>query len=603
MSYTILTIPFNLKEKSGNKYLGNGFVIDDILPEFFESIESANPFLHIATFNPEVIKKVAINQFVELNFPNSNLSKQINEKTIFSSSSFFDSKHLKIAHSYINKTDFNELNKKIVTQTKEPNSIPYKAICPRYIYKKETEGSENPAFAYFEIDEIKIYLNKSNLTKNSICYGFFQIVLKWDFTNAKIMIDNLTSISELFRYYGDENQNKFELCWNNERINEEIRQIEQRNQSGKVPEKNIEINNQKIEEYKKLLLNNNPKKLDFKLLIDKLLEQFIPSKNIDEIFNFEKGLKIKPYILHLSNFQAANESKTLDFESKEVIRSIYRMIRVAGSENIEINKSSNLNFVSPDLYSQQFIINEGAIVIEGTPNSSDLLNKYYPAFLFALNQKYLFHYIQQKINELHWDETSNKYKTEDLKELQETMIYAEFSQIFTSLSNYNEIDYFFEKLREQFKIKDLKKEFLDSINGISKITQIKEREDNELRLRKEEENRKGQEKAEKERRKEEETKRQDEIERSERISEFQSQKLNLVLLLLTIAQVWPNLLSIFLKSEDNRYNLVNIIFYSSIILIGLLFYFIVIPLRSENKLTRKDLILKLKSFLFFTNKE
>ena len=67
MSYTILTIPFNLKEKSEGEFLKKGFVFDDFFPDFFKSIESENPFLHIATFNPEVIKKVAINQFVELN--------------------------------------------------------------------------------------------------------------------------------------------------------------------------------------------------------------------------------------------------------------------------------------------------------------------------------------------------------------------------------------------------------------------------------------------------------------------------------------------------------------------------------------------------------
>jgi hypothetical protein len=50
MSYTILTIPFNLKEKQDGAYLKKGFVIDDVLPEFFECKDGANSFLHVAGF-------------------------------------------------------------------------------------------------------------------------------------------------------------------------------------------------------------------------------------------------------------------------------------------------------------------------------------------------------------------------------------------------------------------------------------------------------------------------------------------------------------------------------------------------------------------------
>ena len=61
------------------------------------------------------------------------------------------------------------------------------------------------------------------------------------------------------------------------------------------------------------------------------------------------------------------------------------------------------------------------------------------------------------------------------------MIYAEFTQIFTSLSNYNEIDLFFENLREQFKIKELKEEYFSSINGLSKISQLNDKEEEDTK--------------------------------------------------------------------------------------------------------------------------
>jgi hypothetical protein len=45
MSYTILTIPFNLKEKQEGDYLEKGFVIDDVLPEFFDGNDGTNPIV------------------------------------------------------------------------------------------------------------------------------------------------------------------------------------------------------------------------------------------------------------------------------------------------------------------------------------------------------------------------------------------------------------------------------------------------------------------------------------------------------------------------------------------------------------------------------
>jgi hypothetical protein len=502
--------------------------------------------------------------FVEKNFPDSKLSKQINDP-LFVTSNFYDSKHLRSVKNYIHLTNFQLLNKKKVNQQEDENELklPYDLINSNFLYRKNILDTINTHESEFEIDKLKIYVNNSKQTKNSICFGFIQIVLKWTFPDTKQMLENLEPISELFRYYGEYNHNKFELCWNNELINTEINEIEKRNQSGRIPEKNLEINSKKINEYKKLLLHSNPKKIHFKLLVDALLGQIIPNINIDGLFEFEKESLIKPYILHLSNFKNDNDLNFINFESNEVIRLSYRLLRIPGSNNVEINKTSDLKFISPDLYSRLFILNEGAIIVEGSPVLSDLLNKYYPAFLFALNQKYLFHYMQEKINELPWDETDNKYKSDKLKDLQQTMIYAEFSQIFTSISNYNEIDLFFEKLRDQFKINQLKKEFLESINGISKITQINEKE-------------------------EEESKRIFERKRDEEISELRAKKLDGVLLLLTIAQVWTGLYSSspLEKFADGWYY--NLGAYVLLGLVGLVRYF---------KIEKKEIKAQKKEYL------
>jgi hypothetical protein len=538
MSYTILTIPFNLKEKEKGPFLEKGFVFDEVFSHYFKSQNQGNPFLHYFTFNPKAINEIAISLFIELNFPNSNLSKKIDEQNpslcLYHEPGFFDKKHLKSTKSFIQGLDGEEINNKqlqiadYVTDTKFPKEIISKNF--KFLYKK-AEHSVNISFT---IDAVKLYINKSELTKRSIGFGFLQIVLKWDFENAKSMIYGLEPLSELFRYYkgGDDKKNKFEIKWN-EAFNIEVQNIENKIKEGKVPAEYLEVNHRKMEEYKKWIIPNAPQKISFKLLLDRLLEEV--SLNISGLFNFENEEIIKPYVLHLSSYIKKNETGNLDFERDDLLNKVYRMIRISGSENIKIRSSSNLKFAFPDPYTVQFVLNEGAFVIEGVEQSADLINKYYPSFLFALNQKYLFNYMQEKINELPLIKKDHliKYNAKDLKVLQQTMINAEFCQIFTSLSNYNEIDMFFENLREKFKINELKLEYMASIEGISRITQIKEKEEDDQHRKIEEQK-----------------------------TDENNKRLNNILLILTIAQVWSGLVGIFEYKDEDRWKLyLNLVVY------------------------------------------
>ena len=74
--------------------------------------------------------------------------------------------------------------------------------------------------------------------------------------------------------------------------------------------------------------------------------------------------------------------------------------------------------------------------------------------------------LQERINECNSD------NLEHLKTLQKTLIRAEFSQIFSTLSNYNEIDQFYKRLQERFYINELKEEYLSSVNLLTTLTQI-----------------------------------------------------------------------------------------------------------------------------------
>lgn len=549
MSYTILTVPFNLKEKEGDKYLSNGFVFDDVLPEFFEGKDAGNSFLHVATFNNSFVKKTVINLFLEENFPEFEFTNKVNDD-IFASTTFFDSnKYLYSSQAYVKASDFRKLNiKNKPTIEDEFLRIPYDSLNIDYSYQKDIKSQ---SIANFEIVEIKLFVNRLASSTDSIGFGYVEIVLKWNFDDAITMIENLAPLSELFRFYGEDNNNKFDIfglnnnSWKVQLIGI-IDNLLLRNESPKIPDTSKYVNNQNIEKIRKICKENNFKKLDFKSIVDKLLENITKQKTVEEIFSFNHGSNLsKPYVLHLANLYG-NENESINLDGSEINSKVHRLLRIASSGNSEINKSSKLLSVSPDMHTKQFIFNEGAFVIEGSKTVSELLNKYYPTFLFALNQKYLFHYIQEKINELPLDEKIQTYKPEALKTLQQTMIYAEFSQIFTSLSNYNEIDMFFEKLRDQFKIEELKKEYLASIDGISRITQINEDE------------------------------------KKEETEKLNSSRLNLILLLLTIAQVWPNIYVLFPDKVNKEKVWFNVIFYFFLFSVGIYFYYIHLPIKSKS---------------------
>ena len=595
MSYTILTIPFNLKEKEGGEFLKKGFVFDDVFPELFNNEKLNNPFLHYATFSPLLIKKAAIDIFVKSNFPEFNFSKK-NTCDLFKDSGFFDKKYLSSNYDHINLNVFDQLNassKLGQNDVIDLFEIPYDSLSPKFSYFNQNNKSK----ITFSIEEVNLFINKCKTTIKSIGFGYVEIVLKWDSNNSRQMIENVEPFSELYRYYGEGNKNEFDvfdsengnLCWNKQIYND-ITKLLEKNKNERVPAESKEKNKQKIKNLEKIILSEKPKKIHFELLVDELLNQMLLNKGIKDVKDvyifLQKGKSmLKPYVLHLSNINSKDELTTIDFDNSKIKSKVQRMLRVSGSENIVINNTSTFSSVSPDLFTRQFVLNEGAFVIEGINESKDLIKKYYPAFMFALNQKYLFNYLQEKINNLK-PNVYNKYNSEDLKILQETMIYAEFSQIFTSISNYNEIDLFFEQLREQFKIKDLKKEFLDSINGISKITQIEEREIAQELMRSQEANR------------------LQEKEKTEEKEKLNSSRIGLILLLLTIAQVWPNLIKIFLKEDfgDFYFKLINISFYLLLIFVGFTFYLIILPLKSEKKLNIKEVKIKLKSFVPFLNK-
>jgi len=137
-----------------------------------------------------------------------------------------------------------------------------------------------------------------------------------------------------------------------------------------------------------------------------------------------------------------------------------------------------------------------------------MVNVYFPAFLMALNQKCLFDYFQYKISELSLY-GDNHFDGKELNRLKANLVKTEFRQVFFNVSNYHEISEFYHAVQSKFKIKELRDEYIASIEAINELVKLAENKAKETEQKAYEEQK-----------------------------EKQENRLNTILLALTIYQVW-----------------------------------------------------------------
>ncbi|MBM3184730.1 MAG: hypothetical protein FJZ67_00380 [Bacteroidetes bacterium] len=542
MSYTILTIPFNLKEKEEGDFLKKGFVIDDYFKKnssqsFLKVLEFDNFFIRTSV-TKILLKKAGVKE------DKLKIDSQINRFFKKDPSFITKTKYFKTTNSYYDFIEPEEVqNEQGISDLDNLTGILVNDL-EFYVFR------ENNNHQKFKIEKINLIFNRQK-SNSGIGFGFVTIHIKWiDIENSsqKEFAECIASAAEFLRWYNNEKDSKTKF------FNESCEPV-------KWNKKLQKIQNKVSFELTPFLDNQAEsigKYLYFHDLINQLINDVQNSNDKKELFDFNKNEKIKPFLLHLYQSNNTNVNNGCKDIEDKILTNIYNSLRIPDKDNLALNLESKIAFtpIYPDRYTQLYCLNEGALVVKGNIESKkapELINDFFPAFLFALNQKYLFHYIQEKINELPLDETSETYKPEALKTLQQTMIYAEFSQIFTSLSNYNEIDMFFEKLRVQFKIEQLKEEFLDSINGISKITQIaeKEKEDTHRKIQK--------------------AIYEEEHLRKNQKEKLQGDRLNWIVLLFTVAQVWSGIydsLPLAREKEGYRFNLIiNAIIVLSVLIV------------------------------------
>ena len=201
------------------------------------------------------------------------------------------------------------------------------------------------------------------------------------------------------------------------------------------------------------------------------------------IFKSAKFIYDKPVMLHLFS-QAGKDVLSND----ELINTCFKVLRIptlikdkeVTSKPLE-TKLEESHSIKPKLaqlhYPDQSIVfctmNEGAIVIDtaGNVNTNALVNKYFPAFILAINQREVMLKTSKEISQIAYKnlnaDDSNTLKT--LTELRKTLNLIQLKQVFYNISIYNETELFFTELQKKFSVNVLLNDNKGSIDAIHSL--------------------------------------------------------------------------------------------------------------------------------------
>jgi formylglycine-generating enzyme required for sulfatase activity len=543
---TTLFVPFHLRENAEGDYLKKGFVIDEVLNEHFPiKREKYISFLKIGQFNSRILPQ-ALLRVINPKFKDYKAIDSYS-KDFFNECSIVDKKYLNIING------FYDLHRGTSPETGDSYDLINKLSNSFQISNLIFDSID--AEKKFKLGEINLIINRP-FNVAGLAYGFVSVNLDWIVDDQNLNdFSNFTKIGRFLRYFDNDSQN----------VNK-IRLYRNQNQilNGNVMNSLIDYEEKQCSlDFSKYKLDNTDEVPVFSLraLVDELLKLFIRTDDLNKYLYFEHDLeeKIKPTILHLIGTNSGF-SNLANFE-----KNVFQLLRIP-EESIDLNNDTDFKPLKEDYKSLKYFLSEGAVIVETQRDPSfankALEKKYYMAFLFAMNQRLLFHYFQKKINELEI-ESNGYFIPRELRRLKGTLLKGDFAQVFSSISNYHEIDSFYENLRKTFKIIQLREEFITSVESIEKIASLAEEKE---RRRKEEkqklfEERKYREKIESE---------QEIKDKLETEHKRQSDKLNEILLILTIAQVVSAIFSAIVGICSAESSSVLIVFLSNLVLFLLL---------------------------------
>ena len=172
---------------------------------------------------------------------------------------------------------------------------------------------------------------------------------------------------------------------------------------------------------------------------------------------------LKPVLFHYGIFPIQ------EIEDEEY----YNLLRIPPMDIKNIN-SIQIDSTSVEGRIKFVCMNEGAMIGDCTTKKNDMnsiFNKYFPAFIIALNQREIMIKVSRIISEIPDIEIEKNSLTfiEKLSELRKLIHILQLKQVFYSISNFNEVACFYKELQIKFNLELLlndNKDSIDSIHGI-----------------------------------------------------------------------------------------------------------------------------------------
>ena len=380
---------------------------------------------------------------------------------------------------------------------------------------------------FFTIEGVSIFMNRQNSAKG-VGYGFISVALNWkNEKRESTPIPELSVVREFLRYFSAENEkNTFVPIFSGKKSSKEITSSTE-DQINYVKSELPRLKTEHPEVFDSVEVPEDAyqkSNVNFFSLFNELLKSFLPSSTQEPSFYKFKD-DIKPYLLHMDdarNFTSENERDTW-------MKSIYDVLRIPGRTRISMNNEFNYSAIMADDSTLFYCLNEGAYVMDGNFAKAEkaMVNVYFPTFLMALNQKYLFDYFQFRISELKLNHHYH-YEPEHLNRLKGNLLKTEFRQVFFNISNYHEISEFYHAVQSKFKIKELRDEYVTSIEAINELVKLAENKAKEKEQKAYEEQK-----------------------------EKQENRLNTILLALTIYQVWFGICGVGIYPLNNSWIIVT----------------------------------------------
>lgn len=298
--------------------------------------------------------------------------------------------------------------------------------------------------------DLEIKINEINIVLNEIAHlGYFIFKLDY-FEQNNIVLKTLSEI-DFYRFYKSSkvsSQNKYKIKVVNEKKDNEVNFIP----------------------------------------LFEIINSYFSFLNTSSNFIYEK-----PIMLHLF----AKNDLNITTES-ELIDLCYKVLRIPPKQIQSESKSKlleqyQLKLQYPDNNISYCTMTEGAVIIDSTTiNANELLNKYFPAFILALNQREVMLKTAKEISQIENENlTSNDKKTFDLlSKIRKKLNLIQLKQIFYNISLNNEIGLFFIDLQHKFSVDILLKDNNGSIEAIHSLLESERHKNEALENKLEEESQK-----------------------------------------------------------------------------------------------------------------